>query len=72
MNMSDELKLVYFRVSKEQWAKLERMRAGSGRSSIQNVIEVLVAIADETAPMWNIVELGATQASNDEGSDTTS
>ncbi len=70
--MSEELKLVYFRVNREQWAKLERMRAGSGRSSIQNVIEVLVAIADETAPMWNIVEVGAHQEHNDEGSDTTS
>lgn len=59
--MPDDVRLVYIRVSREQQEKLERMRAGSGRPSIQNVIEVLVALADETAPEWNIVPRGESQ-----------
>ena len=53
--MPDEARLVYFRVSAEEAAKLERMRKGSRRPSIQNVIEALVALADEAAPEWNLI-----------------
>jgi hypothetical protein len=35
--------------------KLERMRVGSARSSLPNVIETLIELADENAPEWNLV-----------------
>lgn len=40
--------------------KVERMARGSGRS-LSNVIAVLVELADETDPMWNIVPRGESQ-----------
>ena len=60
--MPDEARLVYFRVSVEETAKLERMRKGSRRPSIQNVIEALVALADEGAPEWNLIAQEAPDA----------
>jgi len=48
-------RLIYFRVSPEEEAKLERMRRGSRRVSIQNTLEALIATADENAPEWHIV-----------------
>ena len=60
--MPDEARLVYFRVSVEETAKLERMRKGSRRPSIQNVIEALVALADEAAPEWNLIAQEAPNA----------
>lgn len=62
--MPDETKLIYCRVSPEEAAKLERMRKGSGRPSIQNVIEVLIALADESAPEWHIVPQEAPNAAD--------
>jgi hypothetical protein len=53
--MSEELEVVYLRVTPDQKAKLERMRKRSGRRSIQNVVEIIIATADESAPEWNII-----------------
>lgn len=51
----ERTRLVYFRVSSSQEAKLERMRQRSNRPSIQNVLETLVASANEDDPIWNVV-----------------
>jgi len=40
--------------------KVERMARGSGRS-LSNVITLLVELADDTDPMWNIVPRGESQ-----------
>ena len=45
----------FFQVSvpSESRAKLERLARGSKRS-LGNVVAVLIAMADESAPIWNI------------------
>ena len=55
-------RLIYFRVSPEEEGKLERMRRGSRRVSIQNTVEAIIAQADEAAPEWNIVPQEAPDA----------
>lgn len=61
--MSEERsRLIYFRVSPGEEAKLERMRRGSRRVSIQNTLEAIIATVDESAPEWNIVPQEAPNA----------
>ena len=61
--MSEERsRLIYFRVSPEEEAKLERMRRGSRRPSIQNTLEALIALADEKAPEWTMTPQEAPDA----------
>ena len=55
-------RLIYFRVSPEEEAKLERMRRGSRRVSIQNTLEAIIATADEGAPEWNLIAQEAPDA----------
>ena len=50
-----EYEQLHIQVSKRLKAKLERMRQGSKRPSIQNTVEAALELTDETAPEWNIV-----------------
>jgi len=60
--MPDELEVLYLRVTPDQKAKLERMRKGSGRRSLQNVVEIIIVTADENAPEWNLIAQEAPDA----------
>lgn len=55
--MSEVTKAVYFRVPLEEYKKLQRIRKRSRRPSVQNVLQAMVALVDETAPEWNIGDL---------------
>ena len=44
-------------------AKLERLRDGSGRRSLANVIEYLIERENERAPEWNVLPVSGKQPS---------
>ena len=60
--MEDRLEPLYLRITSDQKAKLERMRRGSGRRTVQNVVEILIVTADENAPEWNLIAQEAPDA----------
>ena len=51
--MQDGKRQVKIRLTPEEEKKLERMRKTSRRPSIQNVLEAMVAMADEADSRWH-------------------